>query len=466
MSNRLLSERPIWRSVQRLLVLAGCCAGTTLSIGCGDAQLFQRKEDATIARAAGATQTPQTADAQGNVATSDDGESWWEKVKHPFGGPKAPPGPADSMVLRAGHLEAEQAPIGGASATDVAGAHELYRQGNYADAEAIFHRVADNSKTPTPLAEEARYYEAECLRRRGDLPKAADTYKRLVEGKDFPAMAYREQSLQHMFEIANAWLDDTREEMREDKEKHEGKRFVVWPHFVNFDKKKPLLDEEGRAIELLNAVRFGDINGPLADKALFLAGSVMFFNKDYKEADHYFTQVVEMHPNSSFATQAVELAIISKHMSTGGSDYDGRKCAEARQLVDAAFRSYPQLANEKNDFLTRQLVGINMQQAEKDYKMAEFYRRTGHPGSAYFYYEIVRRRYPNTKFFDLATERMNELRGKLEKDPDATPAPLPTGVAPRNDAPAASPETLPSPRTVPSEKSGPPRLLPNLGQQQ
>ena len=31
------------------------------------------------------------------------------------------------------------------------------------------------------------------------------------------------------------------------------------------------------------------MTGPLADKALFLTGSVKFFNEDYKDADSYFT---------------------------------------------------------------------------------------------------------------------------------------------------------------------------------
>ena len=66
--------------------------------------------------------------------------------------------------------------------------------------------------------------------------------------------------------------------------------------------------------------------------------------------------------------------------------------------------------------LSRQLVGITLQQAEKDFKTGEFYRRTGHPGSAWFYYELVRMRYPNTKYFDLATQRMHELRAKAGRD--------------------------------------------------
>src|SRR5260370_7037967 len=146
-----------------------------------------------------------------------------------------------------------------------------------------------------------------------------------------------------------------------------------------------------------------------------------------------------MHKTSPFAPKAVELAIIAKHMSTGGADYDGRKVAEARQLVHKALEVYPELAANKSEFLERQLVGITLQQAEKDYKMAEFYRRTGHPESAYFYYEIVRRRYPGTKFFDLATEHMHELRAEAEQNaehnvPPPGPAPPPS-TAPLQPAP-------------------------------
>src|SRR5262249_18163785 len=171
----------------------------------------------------------------------------------------------------------------------------------------------------------------------------------------------------------------------------------------------------GRALEALENARAGDIRGPLSDKALFLSGSVKFFREDYKEADYCFTQLVDYHPNSPLASRAVELAIISKHMSTGGSDYDGRKVAEARLLVDQAVANYPDLAAQKTAFLERQLFSINMQQADKDFKIAEFYRRTGHPGSAYFYYEIVRRRYPGTCYCERAVNRMLELRTKLEK---------------------------------------------------
>jgi outer membrane protein assembly factor BamD (BamD/ComL family) len=330
-----------------------------------------------------------------------------------FATPKPPPPPAESMVLRGDRLETEARPLEGTGAADLAGTHELYRSGEYGKAERIYRKIADNTKNSPPVAEEARYYEAECLRRQEKYPKAADTYNKLLT--DFPSGAYREQAVQHIFEIANYWLDDTRKDMEVDKDIKEGKKWFAVPNIIHFETARPLFDEEGRAIEKLEQVRYNDMTGPLADKALFLAGSVKFFRKDYKDADQYFTQLVDMHPNSPFAEQALELGIISKQLSTGGALYDGRKVAEARRLVDTALRNYPGLASKKAEFLNRQLYSITMQQAEKDFETAEFYSRRGHPCSAYFCYETVRRRYPGTKYFDMATERMQELRIKLEK---------------------------------------------------
>jgi TolA-binding protein len=387
-----------------------------------------------------------------------------------FKGPPPPPGPVDSLVLHGDRLEAEQPPAakGGKTAGDMDGAKELFRRGDYGQAEKVFHRIANDTKNTTQLAEEARYYEAESLRLQGYYTKAADTYSRLL--KDFYSGQYREQANQRLFDIANYWLDDTRAAMEASRKQKEGKQWLVWPSsYVHWEKAKPFLDEEGWALEKMEEIIL-DIRSPLADKALFYVGSVKFFRKEYREADQHFSQLVKMRPESPLVPQALKMAIVCKQLTTGGSDYDGRKTAEARELVQVAAHSYPELAKEK-DFLNRQLYCINQQEADKDFKIAEFYRRTGHPGSAYFYYEIVRRRYPNTTYFDKATERMHELKAVLEKTPGKAPvvpapappprvpgpngvetAPTPRPVVP--GTPLVYPETAPAPRVLPPDMTG------------
>ena len=200
---------------------------------------------------------------------------------------------------------------------------------------------------------------------------------------------------------------------------------------------------------------------------MFLCGHVAWHNEDYNDADQEFTQLHVQYPESKYAPYATELAIKAKLMSTGGEMYDGKKVAEARKLVDDALRM-PDMSEEKKESLMKLLKGINAHQAEKDFQMAEFWRRTGHPGSAYFYYEIVRRRYPGTSAYTRATERMLEIRAKMQKDQADKLGPppdidtRPSELLPQPRRVQTSPEVAPMPRQVPGapETAPPPRPLP------
>jgi outer membrane protein assembly factor BamD (BamD/ComL family) len=364
----------------------------------------------------------------------------------------APP-PAESLVLRPDGLQPDKPPTKHPIEGAMHYAREAFRREEYRTAEDLFYRIADNTKNPPSVVQEAMYYRAESLRLDRQYPKAVDVYADLLQ--KFPQTPYREQAVQHMYDIANYWLDDTRAEMKEDQERQAGKRWWVCPRFVSFERTKPLLDREGRAVEALEKVRMHDISGPLADHALFMAGTVKLYHENYREADHYFSQIHKTHPNSELAPQAIKLAIYCKHMSTGGPDYDGRKTAEARKLVQTAFNAYPKLAHEQEQFLYKQLNSITLQQAQKDLLMGDFYKRTGHPGSAYWYYELVIRRYPGTPQAKLAEERRDAIRAKLEKEAKEPPATPPWkrllggsgkegAQAPAKDAAAAPAAAVPS----------------------
>jgi len=295
----------------------------------------------------------------------------------------------------------------------VARGEELMQAGKWREAEKLFNDVAANTYNAILLAEKARYLEAECLRNQRKYPEAVDTYHKMLI--DFPGGAYRERACNEIFKIADYWLDDTRAEIQSDKAGQKSYLPNVGKLFRS-DPTRPSLDQEGRAVQALEYVYTNDVNGPTADKALFWVGYVNFYRNNFAEADHYFSLLAEMHKDSPLRPLAVELAIISKNNSTGGSSYDGQKAAEALQLVHHAEATMPEFrTEEKTAFLTRQKLAIRMQQAEKDYKMAAYYERTKHPGSAYFYYEMVRRRYPGTKYADMAAERMNGLRVQAQK---------------------------------------------------
>jgi RNA polymerase sigma factor (sigma-70 family) len=57
-------------------------------------------------------------------------------------------------------------------------------------------------------------------------------------------------------------------------------------------------------------------------------------------------------------------------------------------------------------------------QGDKEWRMAKFYRRTGHPASAYFFYELLLRRYPDSPNAKQASQSLRMLRRELEKTAD------------------------------------------------
>jgi TolA-binding protein len=287
-------------------------------------------------------------------------------------------------------------------------AEQLYADGQYAKAAPAFKDLADNTSNSAVLAERARFMLAECHFARGHLPEAIDTYHKLL--LDFPTGAHRRPACARMFEISDYWLDDFRDELKQ----RQGESGVLhWrPHWPNpFDRTRPTFDQEGRAMEALERVQTQDPIGPTADQALFWCGFVNYVRGNFNEADHFFSQLVELHKDSPLRPQAIAYAIQAKNNATGGAVYDGRKCAEALHLVQVAESTVPELANDPAmaEKLTRAKFAIQYQQAEKDFRTAEYYERTGHPGSAVFYYELVRRRYAGTTYSEAATQRKEYL---------------------------------------------------------
>lgn len=324
-------------------------------------------------------------------------------------------GPVDSMVLRGEGLERDRILLDDAMRQDLEGARRLFQDKEYAKAEPLFAKVGKNKKTPIPVLEEAIFYEAECQFLQENYRDASATYKKLI--RNYVHGQHSRQANERLMFIADLWLEDTRKQIEEFMEKKEGKRYFVLPaSYFHFSKDRPFYDQEGNALVILDDIWLSDMGGPLGEKALFKIATVKFFREDYKDADFYYAKVYETYPNGTLAPKAIKQSIICKQIMNGGTAYDGRPVEESRKLIDTATRAYPQIANKDQEWLQRQLASVNFQNADRDFRIAEFYRRTGHPGSAYFYYELVRRRYPGTDYAEKAVARMSEVRGAVERE--------------------------------------------------
>jgi outer membrane protein assembly factor BamD (BamD/ComL family) len=367
-----------------------------------------------------------------------------------------PPPAAGTMVMRAGATETVEAARKDPVFAEIDGAHNLRLQGEHAKAAAIFHQIAKNKKAPPEAIEESIYHEAECYYQLSNFRDAAPLYKVCLERR-FSYGRYQDQAAERLYEIAMYWLKDTVNQIQAYQEKSEGKRWAVMPAgYFHFTKDKPFLDMEGHAMKMLEAVYLHDISGhtkeKLGEKALFQMGTVKRFHENYRDADFYYSQVYQKWPESPLAPKALKMSIICKQLMTGGSDHDTRSLQEAQKLIQTS-KSYPELA--ENDFLARQWNQIGLQQADRDFNIAEFYRRTGHPGSAYFYYELVLRRYPGSKYAEKATGRKQEMQAKLDQQqPASTPSPVVPGAPQPLPPDFANQPIVPVGTTAPGQGNG------------
>lgn len=364
-----------------------------------------------------------------------------------------------NQIVPAGGI-AKDIGVNPAHQQELDGAKRLFDEKKYAEAEPIFHRLANLhpeqrwwevgllappdptaadmpdssgnkpkraerklSRALDPVAEAALFYEAECQRMRKNYRTAAETYTKLLT--DVQRTQYTQRACQGLFEIADYWLEPTRRQMDEYQETLKGKRWFVTPaSYFHLGDDMPFIDTQGNAMAVLNTIRLHDIRGPLGEKALLYLGTINFFNQDYKEADFYFTQLKDEYKDGPYAAKAIKQSVICKQLMTGGSQYDCRGVEESKKLLMQAQGWYPELAKDQ-EWITMQLTSINIQQADRDFRVAEFYKRTGHPGPAYFYYELVMRRYPGTNYAEKAEKAKAEIKAKVEQEQKVTSSPAP-----------------------------------------
>jgi len=379
--------------------------------------------------------------------------------------------PKDSISISGRGLIHE--PMDPKSRQELDAAQRLFQEKKFSEAEKYYHQIAagdeyrwwdvagllesdsaKRKKMPRSVLEEALFFEAECQRLQKNYRDAETNYTKLLV--NVPQSQYTQRACKGLYEIADHWLAPTKKQMNEYHDQLKGNRYFVMPaSYIHFGNDMPFLDAEGHASNILNTIRLHDINGPMGERALFSLGTINFFRAEYKEADYYFGQLYQHYPNSDKAPQAVKQSVICKQLMTGGTVYDLRTVEESKKLLMTAQGAYPEFGRDDNPkWIENQLQSMTYQQADRDFKIAEFYQRTGHPGSAYFYYELVCRRYPGTKMATEAAQRKTELKGSVDREQRDPGIPLPPQQLPPLMGPQFQPGIIQQP------VSQPPAMLP------
>jgi len=103
------------------------------------------------------------------------------------------------------------------------------------------------------------------------------------------------------------------------------------------------------------------------------------------------------------------------HALYRGCRYD-TVCLHDAIIRYQAYRSaFPQEATE--DKIDAIIENIKLDQAEKEHEIADFYDRTGEKEAAQFYWNYISRRWPDSKWANLAQSNLNKFQEKEQTKP-------------------------------------------------
>lgn len=294
----------------------------------------------------------------------------------------------------------------------LAEADGLFRDRKYAEASKQY-KVAIDRWPDSVIEEDALWQLAECWFFMDKYPKAEDCYDELV--KKYANSRYLDRVAQRQFVIAQYWiaLDQKHNYM------------TIVPNLA--DRSRPLFDTRGRAIKAYDHVRINDPRGALADDSIMAQANAHFVDRQWLDADYFYSLLRTEYPDSDFLLQAHLIGLQAKLRAYQGPGYEGGILDEAELLADQTIVQFPdQLNGDEAERVQTTRAAIAAQQATRHWNRAEFYAKGEHYTSARIYYSLLARDYPKTMLAQQARDRLEKYNG-LE-DVSDNPFPMLTAM--------------------------------------
>lgn len=158
--------------------------------------------------------------------------------------------------------------------------------------------------------------------------------------------------------------------------------------------------EDALAQKWLEIIRTQYPASQYADDALFLLAELHFRRGEYLMASFLYNQLRQAYPQSPYAREA--LYKIGQAYSALSPPYDRDQdyTYKALQFLQEFRQLYP--ADSLTPAVERQIHQLRTKLAQRDYSIAQLYRKLRSPESALIYYDSVVQQYGDTDFAELA----------------------------------------------------------------
>ena len=168
-----------------------------------------------------------------------------------------------------------------------------------------------------------------------------------------------------------------------------------------------VLGAEDEAIEMLYRIQERSPGSPLAEKALRRTADYYFATSQFDLAADAYGAFVRSYPRSPDVPQVKLRQAFSSLAQFRGPNFDATPLIDARAQFKDVQARYPDLAAEAN--VGQWIDKIDADLARKAYQAGDYYRRTGYPTGAVYYYRYVIETYPNTREAALARRDLSRM---------------------------------------------------------
>ncbi len=176
-----------------------------------------------------------------------------------------------------------------------------------------------------------------------------------------------------------------------------GAKRVIWKTFP--------IGAQAEGIEILERVTERWPGSQLAGDALMTLADHYYNTQKYLEAQHSYQMLLDNYPQSSHYKMAMFQNAQATHGQYLGPNYDTLCLDEAIIRHNKFQHNFPQKAKELN--VDDILNNIEQQKIEKDFQIAEFYRKTGKTDAAIQYWTLICKEYPNSEAYKLAQSQID-----------------------------------------------------------
>lgn len=178
--------------------------------------------------------------------------------------------------------------------------------------------------------------------------------------------------------------------------------------------------EYTEALSFFDMIKLQFPGSAIADKGQYYTAEINFARKEYVLASFNYNRVRQIYPGSEYAKISLYKAGLSQYLLSPNYHKDQEYTLKSIKTLQDYQYYYP----DKEDSLYKKtdtmIVECRNKLGEKEYQIAELYKKLLSPRSAIIYYESVLKNYDDTKYYEPSFLGKIEMLYMMKRKEEAT----------------------------------------------